>query len=815
MSEFSPIFPMPVRLFRSLLSASVRPLIVLAMGLCVSLYAAYFVHSYVAKAAQAKFETRASKVAEETHRRMQVFVDALRGLRGLFAASDSIQRRDFRAYAQSREMLADIPGALGYTYIQRVPRTELSRFIEETRADDAPEFQVRTSGNRADLFIIKFVEPLDTNFSALGFDVGSDPVRRAPLEKSILTGEASLIGPVALVQDPQRRKGYVIALPHYRNGAHPTTSAEREAALEGWMTIPVLIEEVLANAIEAADNRVEFEVFRGAEALPENLIFDSDHTLCAVASDQPFQTYCHWGRYRRAMPIQVCGQTWTLYFSSSPPRGWEPDSLAPVAVALGGCIATLLATALVHSLSRGQRQALELAAKLTEEHRQSEARATEACAMAEKSLAELRQYTQEVENARAYIEEQACTLQFQAELLHDAREKAEAANAAKSAFLANMSHEIRSPLTSILGYADLLAESRSDGSLSNAEIVATIRRAGEHLLAIINDILDLSKIEAGKLQLELVETSLPSVLREVESLLRHCAGAKGLDFRFRLATPVPATFRCDPTRLRQILMNLAGNAVKFTEVGHVTVSAAYSAGPRPKLRIDVEDSGPGMNDAQIAQLFAPFMQADATVTRRFGGTGLGLTICRRLAHMLGGEVVLVRSAPGEGSCFRVEIPCECGAGVEFVAELPPFPTVSANQPLPALRGRILLAEDGPENQRLIAFLLRKAGATVEIAENGRVALDLLAADKSQLNAFDLLVTDMQMPVMDGFTLVRTLRAAGDTIPIVALTANAMVEDEYRCRAAGCNDFTTKPIDKARLLGVCAKLLPQEAMLACS
>lgn len=403
-----------------------------------------------------------------------------------------------------------------------------------------------------------------------------------------------------------------------------------------------------------------------------------------------------------------------------------------------------------------------------------------------------------------------------AESLRQARLSAEAANRAKSAFLANMSHEIRTPLTAILGFADLLGE-EAESSLDRArrsQAIEAIRRAGSHLLTVINDILDLSKIEADKMTIERVEVPLAQVLSESESLMRPRAMSKGISLSISLRSPMPDRIMSDPTRLRQILMNLIGNAVKFTEVGSVRILVGRGDDAEtPQIVVDVEDTGPGLSPEQAAQLFRPFGQADDTVTRKHGGTGLGLTVSRRLASLMGGNVVLLRAAPGVGSCFRVVLPLIPAAGASMIEQLV---TCGAHGRLPGrdsplrsgrwMSGRILLAEDGPDNQRLLKFHLTKAGAEVEIADNGRIALEMAERAAGAGKPYDLLLTDMQMPEMDGYTLARTLRERGSTLAIIALTAHAMEEDRERCIRAGCDDYASKPIDKHALLDTCARWL---------
>jgi len=394
--------------------------------------------------------------------------------------------------------------------------------------------------------------------------------------------------------------------------------------------------------------------------------------------------------------------------------------------------------------------------------------------------------------------------------LAEAREAADAASKSKSEFLANMSHEIRTPLTAILGYTDLLREEEQLPEDRRQDTVLTIRRAGEHLLTVINDILDLSKIEAGKLSIETIETPLLEVIKDVDHLMRARAKEKGINLELRMIGTVPDRVMSDPTRLRQILMNLVGNAIKFTEFGRVQISveADEDIGDQAQslLQIRIDDTGVGMTQEQADRLFQPFSQADTSVTRRFGGTGLGLTICRRLAGLMGGRIWLEETEPDGGSTFAIELPMVEAVESTRRGDLncltvkPVTPADPTKEP--TLDGRILLAEDGVDNQRLIAHHLKKAGADVTIADNGVQALEAIDKALNSNKPFDLLLTDIQMPEMDGYTLIKTLRQRESRIPIVALTAHAMPEDKQRCLDAGCNGYASKPINRQLLIDTC-------------
>lgn len=380
------------------------------------------------------------------------------------------------------------------------------------------------------------------------------------------------------------------------------------------------------------------------------------------------------------------------------------------------------------------------------------------------------------------------------------------ASAAKTEFLATMSHEIRTPMTAILGYAELLLDprvseaDRRDGAL-------TIRRNGEHLLAVINNVLDMTKIEAGQMSVERVPASPGLILEDVCSLLNVRAAAKGIVLRKQIEGTLPAGVRTDPTRVRQVLLNIVGNAIKFTEAGTVEVRATYlppSKDHPSSLRFQVADSGIGMRPEEVARLFQPYSQADASTSRRFGGSGLGLCISKNLVRLLGGDVT-VASEFGKGTTFTIMIPVEVVA--EHVEQPGTFVVRSvepAQAPHSLVGAQVLLAEDGSDNRRLIGFHLRRAGAEVETVENGLQAVTRVGGrDRA---APDLILMDMQMPEMDGYEATGRLRALGCSIPVIALTAHAMEGDRERCIEAGCDDYLVKPIDRAKLIETCARWL---------
>ncbi|MBL1216700.1 MAG: response regulator [Planctomycetes bacterium] len=474
----------------------------------------------------------------------------------------------------------------------------------------------------------------------------------------------------------------------------------------------------------------------------------------------------------------------------------------------------------------------------------------------DKAQAELSRRADELLKTKQQLERHAAELAERGRELEAARIKAEAANRAKSEFLANMSHEIRTPMTAIVGYSEIL----SDPDLPKQQMdncIQTIQRNGAHLLSIVNDILDLSKLEGGRFEIISEPTDPTRLLHEVVEMMQVRADETGLTLISRVKGNVPPCVRIDPIRLRQILINIVGNAVKFTEQGTVEAVVSFSRGkssPDGELRFEITDTGPGMTHEQVQSLFQPFAQVDSSMARKHGGTGLGLAISRRLARSMSGDI-RVKSFAGEGSVFVVSVKApvtddtptqtapaghadhesagthtesppgkpglqsgQPSKGTDTVGRTEKTATTASPPPLTGLQ--ILLAEDGPDNQRLISFILKKAGADVCVAENGLLALQTLypgladrlesetldfleaiSAGSIEPKHFDVVLMDMQMPCMDGYTATSHLRRLGFDRPVIALTAHAMKGDREKCLQAGCTDYATKPVDKAALVNL--------------
>ena len=849
----------------------------------------------VGQADEQRFHILTERLKGEVIRRVMIYRFGLMGVRSIFAGSESVERSEFRAAVLSRRLAEEFPGALGIGYIERVPRDRLEDFVAATRVDGAPDFKIRTAGDARELYVIKFIEPEDVNRPAIGYDIGSEERRRLAAEHAMLTGEATITAKINLVQATNGNVGFLFILPFYQRDLPVRTPDERQAALQGWVYMPLDGRRLFSNAAAVTNGELDFEVFDGSDPHLEDLIYDDDQHL--VTTQGALDKNAFAGRERVTnIPIEIGGRRWTVVMSTTALFGRE--SRAPFwGIVICGMLLSTLAGLLARTQGLAMRRARALADRMTAdvkrlalvaERTNNAVTITDAdrkivwvnrgftrltgytleevvgkspgkllqCEKTDSKTIEImhndlgagrgvrvevlnrakdgREYivdldiqplTDEAGKVTGYVSVVSDVTESKraANALREARDAAEAATRTKSEFLANMSHEIRTPMTAILGYADLLADEWQGGltQRQRIEYLDTIKRNGEHLLAIINDILDISKIETGKMAVESIEMQPMQIVQDVVSLMLVKARDKGLYLQVIQESAVPATILSDPVRMRQVLMNLVGNAVKFTESGGVRILVRYenepgSGGAAPMLCFAIVDTGIGITAEQQARLFSPFEQADASTTRRFGGTGLGLRISKKLAEMLGGDIA-VTSEVGKGSTFTFSLRAPMPANAEMLhvenGTHVVTPDKAENDRRPMLRGvRILLAEDGDDNRMLIAHHLRAAGAMVTAVENGRLAVEALTLDGSVDGElapawrFDLIITDMQMPEMDGYAATRLLRAKGYTGVIIALTAHAMAGDAEKCIAAGCNSYMSKPIDRGVLIETCAEEL---------
>ncbi len=703
-----------------------------------------------------RLDRTADMISAEIRSQLQDYERLLHIAKALFDASQHVTRTDWEMFCRGLDLAGHYPGIYGMGYVARVEPGEIDGFVARARDDGAPDFHIRPhrSADRDNTgqpaYVVLYSEPAERNATALGVDVATFSRNRRAYDESARDRAVRMVSGITLVQADRAGQGLVATLPVY----DPPTAQGR---LVGWVAAAVMIDEFFRAARRPAWDGHALEVTVYAQDGPRTLY------RTAPGSDGTEAGPVVAG-LERTRDIELFGKT--LRIATTPARAdlRRPDLTEANVVLLVGSLATALLTLIAWSATRTRHRAMALARQMTESLRLSEQRLRELAA------------------------------------------RAETANHAKSEFLANMSHEIRTPMTAILGYTDIVQGSEAEPA-ERADALHAIRRSGEHLLSIINDVLDLSKIESGRLEVSRQTVDLGVLLGDVVSGLRRQAERKGLVLTAGLDAPVPDRVITDAQRVRQVLINLTGNAIKFTESGTVNLAVSYRLG---RLTVRVRDTGVGIPEEKLELVFQPFEQADNSMTRRHEGTGLGLTISRRLAGLLGGELTAT-SRVGQGSEFVLDIPAPPAENAREICSLPVAPLAPPPPaPAPQTRGlagaRVLLAEDGPDNQKLISFILRKAGMQVDVVSNGREAVDRIAAD----DGYDLFITDMQMPEMDGYAAARLLRTRGYDRPILALTAHAMQGDRERCLQAGCDDYQTKPIDRAGLLNAIERLLDRDA-----
>ncbi len=706
---------------------------------------------------------------------------------GLIQSSDHVTREEWREFFDEQKIGRFFPGVWGYAFIELVEFDKVDEFVEMVRADNAPDYTVHThpgvdpSPDGEPKYLIKYHEPASRNRKAWGLDVAARPENRRVYDESRDSGEMCVSDPITIFQGGEQSWGLIFASAVYDNEMSTDTIEERRKAVRAWVATSIGLNKFFeAEWLSSWDGHdISLYTVNGSVGVTDQLVYSSNAEL-VNQSARSSTIYIPLNVNNLSLVMGVSPSTSpSLLFASSRQSG----------VLVGGFLLTGLLTMITWSVTRTKYKAIQIARMMTSSIRDSEQRQRELAS------------------------------------------KADEANQAKSAFLANMSHEIRTPMTAILGYSEMLEDNVTDQTSDECvESIAAIRRSGSHLMMIINDVLDFSKIESGKLVVDCQPCNPMDIVQDVYEALRITATKKGLDLRVKLGGAIPSSVHTDAYRLRQILINLIGNAIKFTEQGRVEIELSVLD---DQIRFAVRDTGAGITDSEIDSLFNPFEQLDNSVTRRHEGTGLGLTISRRLALLIDGDIE-VRSLVGVGSTFTLVIPAQCSnthctgetvrRGLDAVVDeslveigaaageqvqiqsLVQSPIQSSNESQLEARieGRVLLAEDGADNRKLIYRMLTRVGLHVEMVENGQQAIDML----DERDGYDLVLMDMQMPIVDGYTATKRLREMGVELPIVALTAHAMIGAREECIEAGCNAYVAKPINRDELYAIITKLMNQ-------
>lgn len=713
------------------------------------------------------FEGAALAAEGRIQSRIQRQSSDLRAVSGLFTASEHVHRAEFRAFVENQRPAETQPGVRAVAYLQRVPRAELDAFVARARADGAPGFAVRSPGTDAaatdDLFVTTYVEPMAGNEELLGLDVGSLRASRSALEAAEDRGRTTISAAVPGAPTPTVVFYRAVrAAPSPDPGAPPPAAGRPPPAVPpaapapdavGWVAAIVDVQAFLGDALASIAPGIDVEVFDMGPGVQPTLLYDGDHHLGGPTD------VARGARYRdrkhvRDTVLTPGGRTWTVRTSALP--SWSDGGETPLRwVVLGlGAVVSALVVLVVAAATRTR----SLAQRLTE-------------------------------RATGHLERQARELSA-------ARDDAMAGARAKSDFIAAVSHEIRTPLNGVLGTSQLLLDAGLP--VEPAEQVRTIRSSAQALLAILNDILDVSRMEAGKLELVNEPFDLREAVEEVLDLLVPTAAAKGVELVLRWAPDAPSTFVGDALRWKQVVLNLAGNAVKFTERGHVLVDARPGATPSGERGIElrVEDTGIGIPRDRLSALFRRFAQADPSSSRRHGGVGLGLLITRLLVERMGGAVD-VTSEVGRGSTFRAVVPMPRGASTVTRVTRPPS---SAS---------VLVVDDVEVARRVAVEVVTALGAAPAEAADAASARAALLDAAARGRPFDVALVDLGLPDEDGLALARRLRAdratEGTRLVLVAPAARANLATA--AREAGFDAWVGKPLRARDVADALAALAP--------
>lgn len=762
--------------------------VVLLLGVAISAWLFLETRGRENQTASMEFREASQDRIANLRKMLEFDILQMSAVRAFFASSQVVTHEEYNAFVTP--LLEDHPGIRALQWMPRVLDSERSDYEKATDRDGHRGFQIvghddegrlTAASGRDEYYPILFVEPKGANVAALGFDLATDPACLEAMHLARDTGRVAATDKIPLFGKGIGQTGVRLFFPVYRKYTAMNSVNDRRKMLEGFVVGVLHLRAMVDNSLaDLPPAGIDILLIDNTNAGHEQELFFHSSRARAEDSSGERADAGQANRLQIAETLEVAGRRWMIVCSPSPQFIAAMTTWRPWTNAAATLLLTILLASYLIRTAQHNAHTMELASQL--------------------ALVNARLKHEVADRKRLEVE------------LRKAKETAESSTVAKSRFLATMSHEIRTPMTSILGYADLLADPTL-GPSSRQNYLAVIRRSGEHLLMIINDILDLSRIEAGRLSLDIQQCNIVALLADVASVVRPRAEQRGVALTVEYPGPMPEWIMTDGSRLRQAIVNLVGNAVKFTEQGSVRIIASLVTSWRSgesAVQINVIDTGIGIRKEMLVSLFQPFIQGDVSVYQKFGGTGLGLAISHEIARLLGGALT-VASRPGQGSTFTLIMPTGSLRDVPMLEH----PLEAAHDAaghrwessVVDLQGiRILLAEDGYDNRELIQTVLRQAGAKVTSVENGR-----LAVEQAKAHAFDLILMDMNMPEMDGLAATRILRHDGYTQPILALTANAMTADVERCRQAGCNEHLAKPINRLQLIQTIASYAGRHTM----
>ncbi len=718
--------------------------IVIVLGLLISCFSTWLQYNTNQVTARNAVVEASQRMARDVLARMELYEYGLSGARGavLTAGEDGINWRLFLQFSNTRDVDEEFPGARGFGFIRRVPRHDEELFLNKVRNDGRPDFSIsELTSHTQERYVIEYIEPVERNAQAVGLDIGSEGNRREAADAAMREGQTRLTGPITLVQATgEPLQSFLLLMPVYRTASTPETVEQRLSSAYGWSYAPLITREIL-EPLDLDNSSFHIRLSDITESTTEEAFYETPGPQAELEK-----------LFTQVLERDVFGRRWEIEFSVYPVFVQRLNQFQPAVILAIGIFATILAASLAGTVSLNRHRKREATAQLE----------------------------------RQVVERTAD--------LEKAKSEAEIANAAKNRFLAVVSHEIRTPITGILGMADLLESSGLRDE--QRTLLARLTRSTHTLLDLISDILDFSKIEAGQMDLEKTHFSVRQVIADTCAVVAPLASTKGNVINSEIDSAVQNAYRGDAKKYRQVLLNLLSNANKFTNGGKINVSVKENVNEDglPVIETLVTDTGVGIDSQNHDRLFQPFVQEDSSTSRKYGGTGLGLTICKNFAELMGGRIWF-ESVKGKGSTFGFTV--ILGRGEEGKIEVTEntrnrSPVAASNIADSQSRLRVLVAEDNETTRMLMSAMLSRMGHSVRTVEHGRDAVEAY-----QNENYDIVLMDMQMPVMDGpeaITIIRTLESDGAHIPIIALTADALDENHKEYMAAGADVVATKPVN---------------------
>lgn len=736
---------------------------VVVLSVILTVLAWLYSKEHVDERNHAQFIKESDRVVELITERMHRYEDALwGGVSTIQANGGKINDLEWLTFSKHLNIEKKYPGINGIGIIYRVKKEELPSYLRNKRKF-VSDYNIHPEHNESEYWPITNIEPLENNRKALGLDMAHEKNRYSAARKAMLSGKSQVTAPIQLVQDSEKTPGFLFFVPFYK--VKSSTEDERERNIIGLVYAPFIVKKLISGTLDRDKRHVGITIKDGEEVL-----YDENNTK--------YSNYDSDALYSTSFSLDLYGRTWNATIRSLKSFNTLTSSREPYFILAAGIVIDILLFSIFYFLARSNRRAFEIAKQATSQFEKQN----------EELIETNKRITSEIEYRKK------------------AEADAESASKSKSLFLANMSHEIRTPMNGIISCTNLLLDSCKNEE--NQKLLDTISSCGISLLRLINDILDFSKIEVGKVELEKYTFNFQYSIRNVVNLFSVNGVEIGKSVVLDIDDDIPTFVEGDREKIKQVLGNLISNAIKFSNSKvDIAIRLSSTHGRRRKITFEVIDDGPGISKEGLERLFDSFTQVDNSTTRQYGGTGLGLTICKSLVEIMNGEIS-VESVVGEGSKFTFSVELtevdesvfikeHSGHSLEKKKQLDTINNIS--------RTKILIVEDNLINQMVLKKFLLKLGIKAEVAGDGQQALDYL-----EENTVDLIFMDKHMPVLDGIEATRIIcKKYGDKKPIiVALTASAMAEDRELCLGAGMDYFLTKPIELDKLIDVIEKAIPR-------